>query len=165
MQSLGKIFIIIIFFCFIYYQALLAQDKEEKGKIEQFEEELERGNDKNETKKSREFKNEDEEEGSSFFGWIIGDLIVKPLLFGLLIGSSDDDASPYSVNLWNNYFSDYPYKSQNIGLYSSPETSNKRFAMKLFGNYFYHSADLQGFDMRARIFPFPFLGIALDFTD
>jgi hypothetical protein len=165
MRSLNKLLIlIIILLTFIFSQTLLAQEKgEKKGKIEQFEQELEKTKTDSSNNRSDRHDRSDNE-GSSFFGNLIGELIVKPVLFGAFIGRSDDD-SHFHVNLWNSYFSDYPYQSPNVGLYSSPEQTNKRFSMKLFGNYFYNSSDLQGFDFRARICPLPFLGIAFDFTD
>lgn len=166
MQSFNRLFIIIIFLlAFIFNQTLLAQEKEEeKGKIKQFEEELEKTK-ADSSNNHRDRHHRSDNEGSSFWGSLIGELIVKPVLFGVFIGSSNDDDSPYHVNLWNSYFTDYPYQSPNAGLYSSPEQTNKRFAMKLFGNYFYDSSDLQGFDFRVRICPWPFLGGAFDFTN
>lgn len=165
MDLLKKIFILIILiFTFVSYQAAFGQEKKEKkGKIEQFEKELEKT--KEDTSKNRSAQRDNpDEKRSSFWVGLIGELIVKPILFGVFIGSSNGD-SPYSVNLWNSYFTDYPYQAPNMGLYSSPDQTNKSFSMKLFGNYFYNSADLQGFDFRARICPLPFLGAALDFTD
>lgn len=166
MRSLNRLSIlIIILLIFILGQSLLAQEKEEKkGKIKQFEEELEKTKaDSSNHRSDRHGRSDDE--GSSFWGSLIGELIVKPVLFGAFIGGSDDDDSPFHVNLWNSYFSDYPYQSPNVGLYALSEQTNKRFSMKLFGNYFYNSPDLQGFDFRARICPLPFLGVAFDFTN
>jgi hypothetical protein len=135
MRSLNKIFIIIIvLLTFIFCHTILAQEKEEKkGKIKKFEKELEKT--KADSSK-RQISHEEDE--SSFFDFT--------LLFNLFIGSSDDDDSFLGVNFWNSYFSDYPYQTRNVGLYASSETTEKRFSMKLFGNYFYNSADLQGFD-------------------
>jgi hypothetical protein len=166
MRSLTKIFIlIIILFTFIFNQIIIAQEEnEKKGKIKEFEKELEKTKDDTSKDGAASHDNSDEEE-PSFWGWLIGEFVVKPALFYTFIGSSGDDDSPYSVNLWNSYFTDYPYQASNAGLYASPDQTNKRFSMKLFGNYFYNSADLQGFDFRTRICPLPFLGAALDFTD
>lgn len=167
MSSISKIFmIIIVLLTFFVRHTVLAQEEEEKkGKIKEFEKELEKTEDDS-SKNRRNNNNISEEEDSSFLGSLVGELIMNPtLLFNLFIGSSDDEDSFLGVNFWNSYFSDYPYQTPTMGLYSSPDQTNKCFSMKLFGNYFYNSADLQGFDFRARICPLPFLGAALDFTD
>lgn len=166
MCSVNKILIIIVvLFAFSFCHTILAQEKKEKqGKIEQFEKELEKTKADSSNNRSDQHERSDDE-SSSFWGSLISELIIKPVLFGVFIGSSDDDDSPYSVNFWNSYFSDYPYQTSNVGLYTSPNQTDKRFSMKLFGNYFYNNADLQGFDLRARICPLPFLGAALDLTD
>jgi hypothetical protein len=166
MKSLFKISITVIIsiLTFYFYQPLYAQEKkEQEGKIEKFEKELdEKKKDSSKNRKSR--RESDDEEGSSFWGSLIGELIVKPVFFGVFIGIGDEQA-PYNVNLWNSYFSDYPYAKSDVGLYSSADRANKHFSIKLAGNYFYNSSDLQGFDFKASLCPLPFLGFALDFTD
>ncbi len=163
MRSSNKFFIfIIILLTFIFSQRLLAQEKEEKkGKIEQFEEELEKTKDDTSRNQTAQYN----DDGSSFWESFIGELIVKPLLFYTFIGNTNNENSFLGVNWLSYYFSDYPYQNPNVGWYDSPNQTDKRFSMKLFGNYFYNSTDLQGFDFRARICPLPFLGVALDFTD
>lgn len=152
--------IIIVLLPFILCHTVLAQEeKEKKGKIKQFEQELEKN--KADSSNSNNNQNNDSEASNPLF-----ELLLNPkVLLYLFIGNSNDEDAFLGLNFWNSYFSDYPYQLHNVGLYASPAMTDKRFAMKLFGNYFYNSADLQGFDFRARICPLPFLGGAIDFTD
>ncbi|MDZ7342585.1 MAG: hypothetical protein ONB27_14595 [candidate division KSB1 bacterium] len=163
MRAIKTKFTIVIFLFLlpiILCHTILAQEeKEKKGKIEQFEKELEEDN-------SDSTISNDNQEGGSVLSNLLGEILFDPkVLLYLFIGSSDNEDTFLGLNFWNSYFSDFPYQSRNVGLYASPEIANKRFSMKLFGNYFYNSTDLQGFDFRARICPLPFLGAALDFTE
>ena len=69
----------------------------------------------------------------------------------------------YSVNLWNSYFSHYPYVASDVGIFS--KTSTKSYALNFYGHYFYESSQLQGFNVGSRISPLPFLSFDLNYTD
>jgi len=160
-MKLMRLFLIFVLLLFWVSSMLYAQDKEEdKGKIDEFENEIEKKEDNNQVK---HYEDNGEGEHSSFWGSLITEIVIKPVLFGLFIGSSGEDSSFYSVNLWNSYLSDFPYQSPEIGFYS--KTSDKKFAINLSGHYFYESSQLQGFNVRGRILPWPFLSLDMEVTD
>lgn len=122
MDSLKKsVIFIILIFAFISFQTALAQEEQEnKGKIEQFENELEKA--KEDTSKNHRAQHDNlEEDNSSFWSNFIGELIVKPVLYYMFIGSPNDEDSFLGINWLNCYFSDYLYQNLNVGLYALPD--------------------------------------------
>lgn len=134
--------------------------KKEKGKIEEFEKEIDK---KKKEEKQKEEPDQDTEEGSSFFHELVFEILIKPLFVWTFIGPPGDDSILDSESFLSRYFTPFPYAVENAGIYS--ENGQKSFAITLWGHYFYNNSQLQGYGLRSRLAPLPFLSVDLRFTE
>lgn len=160
--STKSAFILIILFVFSFQ--LSAQEKE-KGKLADFEEEVERGSsssDKDDHESSH-FNDYDDDcddcDISNFFLFLdisqaIGDGLVQ-LLF---ISDFERETGITKIG-----YSDFPYCDLSDGLYD--KTSLKKYSIYTNINYFRESDKLTAFNFNARLSPAPYVSLELNYSD
>ncbi|MFC2088992.1 hypothetical protein ACFLSX_05260 [Calditrichota bacterium] len=128
----------------IFSMSLFAQDKE-KGRLADFEEEIKNNSD----------DNDDEDQSSGFIAF---DGSPRGI-FNVLIITEDE----LKRRTWYKGYSDYPYSSHSIGVFS--EKSLKTFSIISELEYFHHNMDLTGINFNSRLSPYPLFTFEFRYTD
>jgi hypothetical protein len=124
--------------------SLFAQEKE-KGKLADFEKEVEKDSDKND---------ENEDNSSGFFiNGSPGDI------FNVFIITEDE----IRTGTWYSGYSNYPYSENSIGTYLW--NSKKKYSVTGEANYFFHSNNLTGINFNSRLSPYPLISFDIKFSD
>jgi len=157
------IFIILIAFSF----PLSAQEKE-KGKLADFEEEVEKGSDSNDSDdyESTEYDDYDSNDDdcddcdiSNFFLFLdISHAIGDGLIQLLFISDLERENGITKVG-----YSDFPYCGYSDGLYD--KSSLKKYSIHTNYNYFRESDKLTAFNFNARLSPHPAIAVELNYSD
>ncbi len=138
-----------------YTPALLAQEKKEKGKLGDFEDDVDKGDD------SEGFSDGGGE--VSFFFFLENLDLLRFVPQALVTGFPYEDSLLYGGRYWQSTFSDYPYAPGQAGLFLPG--AGKRFSLHFSGHFFRESSRLQGLGLRARWSPNPYLALIAHYTD
>jgi len=152
------IFIILIAFSF----PLSAQEKE-KGKLADFEEEVEKGSDSNDSDdyESNDYDDydsfdDDDSDFSLFQG--CGQSFFRGIADVLFTSEAEIQLGHTKVG-----YSDFPYCSNSDGIYD--KHSKKKYSVYSNLSYFYESSTLDAFNFNARLSPHPAISVELNYSD
>ena len=141
---------------------VFAQNDEEKGKLNAFEEQVEDEKTSEENEEAHETKSSEAqstEDSSTRSNSIWSELlfeITKIAFYLTFIGPAD------KASLYSNQFSAYPYQAPHEGIYS--DSTGKSLSYNVYGHYLYHSTDLHGLSFRNQLLPLPFLSVQVDYS-
>jgi hypothetical protein len=144
---------------------LFAQDDEEKGKLNEFEEEVKK-DDKSQSEQSEEAEQKenyrkDNHHRSGFFESILQP-VFEFLFYVTFIGPPGDESLVDRDWFWSQHFSVYPYESSNDGLYTA--SSLRKISCNIYGQYLNQGSDLYGLSLRNQFLPLPFISLELDYS-
>jgi hypothetical protein len=147
--SIKAVFIFMILSTFSFQ--ISAQEKE-KGKLADFEEEVEKGS--NSDNSNDDSYNDDDENSSGFFV----DFTARGV-FNVFIITEEE----LKAGTWYSGYSDYPYSENAIGTFQS--NSRKQYSVIGELNYFQHSNNLTAIDLNSRFSPYPLFSFEINFSD
>jgi len=154
---------LIIVVCLIYglQQPAFASDKDKKkGKLEQFEEELQDSTDSKKEIKKKKGKDSDDSDDS--FGAKVA-LFMFKFFFRLMTYFPGENEALYNGKFFEVKYSRYPYVSKNEGLFTKAE--GKNYSANLDCHYFHESSNLRGYSFNLRMSPHSLMNISYHFTE
>lgn len=146
---------------FFLYIPLIAQQEEEEGKISEFEKATQPKEDN--TEESQSYAKKSHRSDSSFFGELVAEIIFKPMFIWTFIGPPGDESLLDFESFWSHQYAPYPYAVGNVGLYA--KGARKSYSITLWGDYFFDADNLNGFGIRGRLAPLPFLSVDLKLAE
>ena len=149
--SIKAVFIFMILSTFSFQ--ISAQEKE-KGKLADFEEEVEKNSDSSSSDDHDSNDFDDDDNSSSFFV----DVTARGV-FNIFIITEEE----IKRGTWYAGYSDYPYSENSIGTFLSNSTKTYSVIGEL--NYFQHSSNLTGTSFNSRLSPYPLFSFEINFSD